>query len=539
MILTQITHLNWKRLIVTFMLVAIAAALRVWPLQSLGSMLAWLTFYPAVMIISIYGGLWSGLIATLFTCLIVSFGWPLIVAQPFIRSHADLLGMVVFVITGSMISTVSEAMRRANRKAFEAQKQAQQANLAKSSFLANMSHELRTPLNAILGYSHLMQKDTTLHAENIEYLQIINRSGEHLLALINDVLEISKIEAKRVTLDPVNFDIHELMQDIRKMFELKTNDKGLKFFIKGVDELPRFILADETKLRIILINLISNAVKFTIEGSVTVRLSLKKETHEDIFLQVEVKDTGVGIAGEEKNKLFQDFVQTDSGKKSKGGSGLGLAISQDYARLMGGEITAESVLGQGSTFSANVKIQIAGEDCLMLEADQKQVIGLVEDQKIPRVLVAEDTDESRLLLVKILKSVGLDVREAANGKEAVEIAKAWNPDFIWMDVRMPVLDGLDATRLVKASDSGRNIKIVALSAHVLGEERREIYDAGCDGFVAKPFKENEIFDCLEKFLALKFKYTEVEKDTVTKLSDSALSLEKLDANFCAELNTAV
>ncbi|HEY6915359.1 MAG TPA: response regulator, partial [Paludibacter sp.] len=266
-----------------------------------------------------------------------------------------------------------------------------------------------------------------------------------------------------------------------------------------------------------------------------------KRTNEDAFLQIEVKDTGVGIAEEEKTKLFQDFVQTDSGKKSKTGSGLGLAISQDYAKLMGGEITVDSILGQGSTFRALMKIQLAGDDCLISEADRRQVVGLEKDQTIPRILVAEDNSENRFLLVRTLKSAGLDVREAINGKEAVEMAETWNPDFIWMDVRMPVMDGLDATRLIKASDSGSHVRIVALSAHVLGEERKEIYDAGCDGFVAKPFKENEIFDSLEKFLALKFKYAAVPmaKDTAGKLSDSALSLEKLDADFCAELNTAV
>jgi len=222
MILNQITHLNRKQLIDTFTLVAVAAASRVWPLQALGFMLEWLTFYPAVMISSIYGGLWSGLIATILTCLIVSFGWSLFLDQPFIADHAGLLRMTVFVITGSMISTISETMRRANRKALEVQKkQAQQANLTKSSFLANMSHQLRTPQNAIFGYSHLMQKDATLQSEDIEYLQIITRIGEHLSAQINDVLEISKIGAKRVTFELVNFNIHELMQDIRnKRWEL-------------------------------------------------------------------------------------------------------------------------------------------------------------------------------------------------------------------------------------------------------------------------------------------------------------------------------
>jgi len=536
----QITRLTLKRLLVTYALIIIAAALRIWPLQSLGSTVVWLTFYPAVMIISIYGGLWSGLVATFSTCFIVTYAWSLMVAHPFITKPADWLSMGVFIMTGGMISSVSESMLQANRKALQAQNQALHANQVKSAFLANMSHELRTPLNAILGYSYLMQKDSTLHPENIEYLKIINRSGEHLLALINDVLEISKIEAKRITLEPNNLDLYNLLQDLKKMFELKTNAKGLSFDILGVENLPCFIFADETKLRIILINLIGNAIKFTKSGSVMVYLTIINGLDDTYVLHIEVKDTGVGISNEERNLLFENFVQTESGKHAKTGTGLGLAISQEYAKLMGGEITVESVPGEGSTFYADVLVHEGTAVGITSDINHKRVIGLQPGIAVPRILVVEDNEENRVLLVKLLKHVGIDVREAVNGKEAVDVAKEWKPDFIWMDIRMPVMDGLEATQIIKAAQHGSKIKIVALSAHVLGEERKAIFDAGCDGFVAKPFNENELFACMEIHLALKFQYEVIlpDKNTKSGLTASFDNLHKLGNVFCTELHQA-
>ena len=532
----QITPLTWKRFFITLLIVFIASAIRHIFFEGLGKGIPYLTFYPAVMIAAVFGGLYSGLVATTISAFL-SYYW----IQKGHVSPVEWLAIIVFLISCSMISVISEAMRHANRRAKEEQIKAQNANLAKSAFLANMSHELRTPLNAILGYSELMQQEKDLMPKHHEFLKIINRSGEHLLALINEVLEISKIEAKRTTLDLINFNIHNLIQDVQKMFVLKTNAKGLSFKIQGIEELPLFITADETKLRIILINLIGNAVKFTEKGSITVRFSMNKEYPDKDFLIVEVVDTGQGISENEKDKLFKYFVQTESGKQSKSGTGLGLAISQDYAKLMGGEITFTSISGVGSTFKAKITITEGTALDFNTRIKQSQIIGLAPGQIIPKILVAEDNEENRQLLVKILTQIGFNVQQAFNGKEAVEIFEQWKPNFIWMDIRMPFMDGLEATRIIKASEYGKQTKIVAISAHVLGEEREEIFDAGCEDFVGKPFKMNEIFDMMEKHLNLSYVYEDIIEENEIKLipSDIPLNLSSLNVELFAELSKAV
>jgi len=541
MVWNRITPLTLKRLAVTIAIIAVAAAMRVWPLQALETRMAWLTFYPAVMIAALYGGLAAGLLAAAFACAVNLFLWHLLGSQPFIKEYADWLGMGIFFLNCTMISFIAEATRRANARAAEAQKQAESANLAKSAFLANMSHELRTPLNAILGFSQLMQRDTSLPREHQEYLNTINRSGEHLLELINDVLEIAKIEAKRMTLDPVHFDIHAFVRDLRNMFQVRTDAKQLRFDVQGIETLPRYVVTDEKKLRIVLINILGNAVKFTEHGHIAMRLSHKSEPPDKLYLIVEVEDTGPGIAEDEKEKIFKYFVQTESGKQSKSGTGLGLAISRDYVRLMGGEISVTSRLGGGSIFRFEIQMGEGKETSIVGNLHPRRVRGLTPGQQTPRVLVAEDTEASRILLVTLLKSVGFDVRAVVDGREAVDILEHWRPDLIWMDIRMPVMDGLEATRCIKSTESGKLIKVVALSAHVLGEEREEIIAAGCDDFVGKPYREHEIFEVMAKHLVLQYVYEEnlVEETAGLLPSDGELDLRSMGDEMRAELDRAV
>lgn len=419
----------------------------------------------------------------------------------------------------------------------DAKEHAETANKAKSVFLSHMSHELRTPLNAILGYSRLMQRDNTISPEQREHLGTINRSGEHLLSLINDVLEISRIEAQRIHIETTEFDLGAVISDVYAMFRLKAAAKNLQFILDGMQDLPRYVLTDEGKLRQILINLIGNAIKFTEEGGIAVRASLRGNSTSDKWLLLEVEDTGPGIANEELEKVFQAFEQTASGRQVVGGTGLGMPISRKFARMLGGDITLSSTVGKGSVFRVDLpimegtKTDIPGEKTVT----QKRVMGLAPGQAVPRILVAEDVMESRALLVKLLQMTGFDVREAVNGLEAVEIASEWHPHFIWMDIRMPVMDGMEAARRIKGSSWGEKIGIAALTASGLLEDRDSIMTAGFDEFVRKPFLEQEIFDIMRKHLGLVYLYDNESEETVSQEANSGFSAQQMRKAMTPEL----
>ncbi len=444
-------------------------------------------------------------------------------------------GEVVLVIEEiTLQKQVTEELHRAKEAA-------DAANQAKSEFLANMSHELRTPLNAVLGYSELMQRAASVPPAHREYLNIINRSGAHLLELINGVLEISKIEARRITLDSRTFDLPVLLHDLYAMFKVRTEGKGLSFELDLACGLPRFVVTDENKFRQILINLLGNAVKFTDSGGIVLRIKAHSASPETIYLLLEVEDTGPGIAAEEMEKVFQSFEQTAAGKNHLGGTGLGMAISREYAQMLGGDITCTSQVGSGTTFRFASTVQEGKETNLRETPRQQRVIGLASGQPIPRILVAEDHKESRILLITLLKQVGFDVRGAENGVQAVEICAQWAPQFVWMDIRMPLMDGLEATRRIKAAPGGASIKVVALTASVLGGERESILAAGCDDFVRKPYREAVIFHVLAEHLGLTYR-CEHNEPVVSAPSKTVLQprdLTALPADLRAALLQAV
>jgi CheY-like chemotaxis protein len=385
-----------------------------------------------------------------------------------------------------------------------------------------MSHELRTPLNAILGFSQLMDGDPNLTGQQQENLAIINRSGEHLLALINDVLEMSKIEAGRIALQETAFDLYGLLDILEEMFRLRAEEKGLTLSLRRAEGLPRYIVADEGKLRQVLSNLLGNAVKFTQEGSVVLRASaLPPDVPAPSGrkpLRFEVKDTGPGIAPEDLEAVFEPFVQAEGERglapvQAREGTGLGLSISRQFVRLMGGDIAASSELGQGSLFRFDVQVGVAGAAEVEAPRPSRRVLGLATDQRAAdgrpfRLLVAEDQETNRWLLVQLLESLGFEVEEAADGREALEVWARWQPHLIWMDMRMPIMDGHQAAQQIKASPRGEATVIIALTATAFEEDREQILLEGCDDFVRKPFRKDEIYGMLAKHLGVRFLYEE-------------------------------
>jgi len=404
-----------------------------------------------------------------------------------------------------------------------------------------MSHELRTPLNAILGFAQLMGRDAGLTTEQQGNLRIINRSGEHLLALINDVLEMSKIEAGRVTPQEKSFDLYRLLDTLEDMFRLRAADKGLALTFTRSPAVPQFVRMDEGKLRQVLMNLLGNGVKFTQQGSVTLRVRAHSPglPGKRGRLLLEVEDTGPGIAPEELEAVFEPFVQTASGRQSHEGTGLGLSISRRFARLMGGDITVSSELGQGSIFTFEVPVGLADPAEVQVAQPSRRMLGLEPGQPIYRLLIVDEREEARQLLVKLLAPLGFDVREATTGREAIEVWESWKPHLIWMDMRMPVMDGYEATRRIKAAPKGRATVIVALTASAFEEDRQTILSAGCDDVVCKPFREDEIFDMLAKHLGTRFVYEHKQPQPTTAaevLTPAALS--GLPDEWLADLHQA-
>ena len=393
------------------------------------------------------------------------------------------------------------------------------ANRAKSAFLANMSHELRTPLNAILGFAQLLGRGTNLDPDQKENVQTISRSGTHLLSLINDILDMSKIEAGRTELNPAPFDLKETLVALEEMFRLKAQEKGLTLIWDIAPDVPRHVSTDEGKLRQVLVNLLGNAIKFTDRGGATLRVRSRPEAAGGLRLLFEVEDSGVGIADEEAGSLFEPFVQSRSASVSQEGTGLGLAISKNYVTLLGGKITVKSEQGKGSLFAFDVRAELADASKVAPVRPRRRVVSLAPGQPRYKLLIAEDRDSNRELLIKLLSPLGFDVRGVRNGAECVALWEEWQPQLIWMDMRIPVMDGYEATRRIKSSVHGQATVIIALTASAFESDRRLILSEGCDDFVRKPFVEEEIYEKLEKHLGVRF-ITEEEEEAKKSASPS-------------------
>ncbi len=431
------------------------------------------------------------------------------VTKPF--QEAEVLARVATQLRVSRLRSELEGRNRALATLNEAlgreKELTARANRAKDVFLASMSHELRTPLNAILGFAQLMERRPGRDAEDLESLGIIGRSGEHLLELINDVLSLSKIEAGHQALRVAPFDLSSRLRSCVEMLRARAEARGLQLRYEPAG-LPAGVLGDEGKLGQIVLNLLGNAVKFTGlpggPGTVTLRARWAEGR-----AVLEVEDTGPGLSPDDVSRLFRPFEQTETGVRSGEGTGLGLAVSRGLARLMGGDITVESAPGRGARFRVEAELPPADAAWDPQARDRRRVRRLVPGEASPRILVVDDVVENRTLISRLLSGVGFEVREAADGEEAVEGWRRYRPALIFMDRRLPRVDGLEATRRIRAEerDSGRaRTAIVALSASALEHERAELLEAGCDAFVSKPFREETLFDVLAERLGVRYEH---------------------------------
>ena len=421
---------------------------------------------------------------------------------------------------------------------------AEAASQAKGAFIANMSHELRSPLNAILGFASLLKNDPELSSEKRKNSDIIYRSGEHLLKLINQILDFAKIEANKTIFEPNDFNFDRLIEDIYGMFCLKAESKKLHLNVQKTSDVPRYIRTDEMKLRQVLINLLSNAFKFTKRGYIALRVFVESESSDNnVMLNFEVEDTGIGIAPEEQTHLFEAFNQTEYGRKIKEGTGLGLTISREFVQLMGGHITLESQPNVGSTFRFNIAAKIVGAVQTSSATDTQEIIGLAPEQPCYRLLVVDDNFANRRLLVQLLTPLGFAVQEAENGAEAITLWQQWQPDLIWMDLRMPVADGYQATRQIRDREQSQNtnnpVIIIAISANPLSENCQTL---GFNDFVHKPFQELEILTALQQHLGVEYRHAKTVPEhpqEVTNLDDWADAIANLADSTLKELEEAL
>jgi len=452
--------------------------------------------------------------------------------QVFRDEEGKALHMIGSVLDVTERKQVEETLR-------QAKEEAEMANKIKSRFLSNMSHELRTPLNAILGFSEMMGRDRDATAKQQRMLDTINHSGEHLLHMINDVLDLSKIEAGHVEVKPEVFNLRQVLQDVAQMMRVRieSEERKIQLIVEIDEDLAPYVKADMAKLRHILINLLDNAIKFTTEGGVSllVRTLPMVDGPTMATLQIEIQDSGPGIPEEDQQRIFEPFTQLSTSRHGPKGTGLGLPLIRSFVELMDGEISVESKLGQGTRFRVDLPIALAEPcDVVVVNKVGPEVIGLESGQPEWRIMVVDDDEANRLLLSSLLLEVGFEICEAEDGAQAITLFEQWHPRFIWMDMRMPVLDGYQAIARIRELPGGDQVKIAAITASVFKEQQRLIQEAGCDALVHKPFKSHEIFDTLAQQLGVRYLYADSKDE-----EGAEEGVERSSVRLSAELLTGL
>lgn len=425
------------------------------------------------------------------------------------------IGTWVAIATGIVLAFISLILYW-NRKLVAARIEAENANQAKSLFLANMSHEIRTPMNAILGFAEILQQDSDLSSTHKQSLDVIQNAGNHLLSLINDILDISKIEAGRVSIASAPCEIQVLLRGLEQMFQVSAHNKNLALTFENIELLPAVINTDEGKLRQILINLLGNAVKFTQRGRIDCRCSYRALENDRILISIRVRDTGPGIEEADIDKVFSTFEQTRTGLKIEGGTGLGMAISKAYAQLMGGDITLKSVHGVGSEFTLSFVGELA-----LLASDNGSSTALGDpaiDGSGHRILVVDDIATNRHLVEGILKPLGFELVEAKNGREAMAAVRHSSPDLVLMDIRMPEMDGISATRHIHQQHP--QLPIIAMTAGVFDKDPGSFRNAGFSAYLDKPFKRAELLQLIADHLGLELKPAQPSTARAAQPADS-------------------